>query len=83
MAKKAMIDILWRSGAAKERVEAAKRTEVSKAKPGPKHNTKLTSRKVVQLSKSKGSQVASSRLAKMWESQWDSQRKSILAAQVF
>ena len=66
MAKRAMIDILWKSGAEKERSEAAKMKEAPKAKPGPKN--KITSRKV-RLSKPKDSQVASSRLAMMWESQ--------------
>ena len=75
MAKRAMIDILWKSGAEKERAEATKRMEVPKAKPGPKN--KITSRKV-RLSKPKDSQVASSRLAMMWESQWGRQQKSIL-----
>ena len=77
MAKRAMEDILWKSGAVKERAEAAKRMEMPKAKPGPKKN-KITSNKV-RLSKNRDSQVASSRLAMMWASQWDKQQKPILA----
>ena len=76
MAKRAMVDILWKSGALKERADAAKSMEISKAKPGPKKNTVTSSK--VRLSKTKDSQVASSRLAMMWESQWDRQQKSIL-----
>ena len=77
MAKRAMVDILWKSGAVKERAEAAKRMEMPKAKPGPKKN-KITSNKV-RLSKNRDSQVASSRLAMMWASQWDKQQKPIHA----
>ena len=71
------MNILWKSGAVKERAEAAKRMEVPKAKPGPKKNV-ITSNKV-RLSKNRDSQVASSRLAMMWESQRDKQQKLILA----
>ena len=38
MAKRAMVDILWMSGAVKEKADAAKRMKMPKAKPGPKKN---------------------------------------------